>query len=63
MGADQQETIYKFSGFSDRDTTFHYVKRLWSNVSPYAKDDSESEPSENDDNHETMAGASGGTMF
>ena len=39
------EQIYKFYGFSDRDITFKYVHRLWSNASPYAKDD-ESEVSE-----------------
>lgn len=35
------ETL-KFYGFRDREMTFKYIKRLWSNVSPYAEDNSSS---------------------
>lgn len=35
--------MFKFYGFKDRDMTFKYIKRLWSNTSPYAdEEDSES---------------------
>jgi hypothetical protein len=40
-------TITTFSSFSDRDTSFKYIHKLWINKSPYAEDvfsdDSESE--------------------
>jgi hypothetical protein len=47
----QQDDVYRFSGFSERDFTFKYIKRLWSNASQHApeEDDDESEASENEE--------------
>jgi hypothetical protein len=46
----QDETLYRFNGFNDRDFTFKYIRRLWTNASPYAGEDDSSEPSETEDN-------------
>jgi hypothetical protein len=43
----KSNTVTTFSSFSDRDTSFKYIHKLWMNKSPYAEDvfsdDSESE--------------------
>ena len=43
--------MFRFYGFSERDMSFKYIRRLWSNSSPYADKDTDSGDgkSENDD--------------
>lgn len=38
----EKETIYRFYSFQDRDFTFKYIRRLWSNASPHAESDEDS---------------------
>jgi len=46
---EKKEETNTFSGFSDRDTSYKYIVRLWSNSSPYAKDtDSEDDDKESE---------------
>jgi hypothetical protein len=44
----QEEEIYKFSGFSDRDIAFRYIKRVWVKSSPFANEDDESDSDEDE---------------
>jgi len=46
---EDEEQIYRFYSFHERDFTFKYIRRLWTNVSPFAGEDDSSEPSETED--------------
>ena len=54
----QEETEYRFNGFNDRDFTFKYIRRLWTNASPYAGENETIEPSETEDNNAPTSGSS-----
>ena len=43
-----EDRTYRFQGFSDRDLTFNYIRKVWSNSSPFANDEDDTESSEED---------------